>query len=71
MPVDVRHKSGTSRVVINQKLPPEIDDGFCSLGCFDFDSDGKVTIANQGTDGHVIIDAVQFLTANRKVAPGH
>ncbi|MFQ6131712.1 MAG: FAD-dependent oxidoreductase [Armatimonadota bacterium] len=62
-PVTVEHAGGSETVRVNQRRPPNLDDAFVSLGVFDFAADrpAVVTITNKGTDGHVIVDAVQFL----------
>lgn len=63
VPVIVHHEDGTSRILVNQQETPEHDDLFTSLGIFPFSS-GKsavVEIKAIETDGHVIVDAVQWL----------
>lgn len=61
--VTVHHLNGERTVSVNQKLKPPIDNLFVSLGVFDFgvDQPAAVAVSNQGADGHVIIDAVQWL----------
>lgn len=61
--VAVHHRGGDTLISVNQKVRPPIDDLFVSLGEFDFDADqaAAVVISNRGADGHVIIDAVQWL----------
>jgi hypothetical protein len=63
VPVVVQHAGGETPVPVNQKRQPPIDDLFVSLGKFDFtpDTPAAVTITNNGADGHVIVDAVQWL----------
>jgi hypothetical protein len=63
IPVTVQHRSGEKTISVNQKLKPPVDDLFVSLGEFDFDADqlAAVVVSNKGADGHVIIDAVQWL----------
>jgi len=59
--VDVAGK--TTPVAVNQRRTPPIDKAFVSLGQFDLPA-GKscrVTISNEEADGHVIVDAIQFL----------
>ena len=48
---------------MNEKQKPPIDDLFISLGVFEFNIDkpAAVVVSNQGTDGYVVIDAVQWL----------
>ncbi|WP_439630541.1 FAD-dependent oxidoreductase [Gemmata sp.] len=64
VPVAVTHKDGTASVTVNQQKPPPLAGQWVSLGTFEFEK-GKaatVTITNDGvTDGHVIVDAVQWL----------
>ena len=66
-PVEIVHAGGTKKIAVDQRAP-KIDDLFVSLGTFDFtpDKPATVTVSNAGTDGYVIIDAVQWLP----VAPG-
>jgi hypothetical protein len=63
VPVTVLHADGESIVVVNQKKKPGGKDNFHPLGIFRFESgkSGYVQISNEGTNGHVIIDAVQFM----------
>ncbi|MDC0291871.1 FAD-dependent oxidoreductase [Verrucomicrobiales bacterium] len=64
VPVTVIHGDGESTVVtVNEKNEPTIDGAFVSLGEFQFDDPkaATVTISNEGTDGYVVIDAVQWL----------
>jgi len=65
VPVEIVHAGGKKTVKVNQQKP-EIEDLFISLGTFDF-APGKasVTVFNTGTDGYVIIDAVQWLPASK------
>ena len=61
-PVTVAHADGKTVVKVNQKkAPPE--GAFLSLGVFRFERGkaGYVEVGNQDADGHVIIDAVQWL----------
>ena len=61
--VAVKHAGGVKQIVVNQRKPPPIDGLFLSLGTFRFDqaAPGIVTVSNEGTDGYVIVDAVQWL----------
>ncbi|MDF1813472.1 MAG: FAD-dependent oxidoreductase [Verrucomicrobiales bacterium] len=60
-PVKIAHAAGEDTVKVNQKKKPEIEDLFTSLGTWQFDKTGTVTITNKDTDGFVIIDAVRWL----------
>ncbi len=63
VPVTIDHQDGKTAVVVNQSLVPPIDGLFVSLGNFRFEANNTaaVTIETTDTDGHVIVDAVQFL----------
>jgi hypothetical protein len=63
VPVTVHGVSGDKRFTINQKLKPAPEGIFHVLGTFEFDAGkmGWVEISNAGTDGHVIVDAVQWV----------
>ena len=61
--VDIQHAGGTKSLRLNQRTPPPIDGITASLGEFDFAPDQLATVAisNEGADGFVVIDAVQWL----------
>ncbi len=61
--VRVFSADGEKTVVVNQREPPNIDGLWVSLGEYRFEKDGQafVLLTNEGADGHVIADAVQFL----------
>jgi hypothetical protein len=63
VPVTVFHAGGETTVTVDERKAPSIEGSFISLGTFDFAAgkDAAVVITNKGTDGHVIIDAVQWL----------
>lgn len=63
VPVIVTHAEGKTTLQVNQRLVPKIDKLFHSLGVFRFDKgkSGSVEVRNDGADGFVIIDAVQWL----------
>ena len=67
VPVAIHHAKGETKVLVNQKLKPNADGLFHVVGTFEFAAgkDGWVEIGNAGTDGHVIVDAVQWLPAKR------
>ncbi len=54
---------------IDQRAMPPIQDLWISLGNYRFEKDGQafVLISNEGADGHVIADAVQFLRADEAI----
>ena len=59
--VTVQHADGDSVVFVNQKL--EFKEPFTKLGSYRFDQSkpAAVVVSNEGADGHVVADAVQFL----------
>jgi hypothetical protein len=62
VPVTVRHVGGEARVTVDQREPGKIDGIAVSLGEFEFAAGpAEVRVSNAGTDGYVIIDAVQWL----------
>lgn len=62
VPVTIRSSDGETTVRVNQRKAPQ-HAPFESLGVFSFHADqpAVVTVSNDGTNGHVVIDAVQFL----------
>lgn len=60
--VIVHHADGETKVIVNQRKPAG-EKGLFPLGEFRFaaGNSGWVEIRNDGTDGHVIIDAVRWL----------
>ncbi len=63
VPVTVEGAEGRKTVTVNQKVAPPLDKAFVSLGTYRFtvDRPAVVTVSNEGTNGYVIIDAVQVL----------
>ncbi len=63
IPVTVFHADGEATVRVNQQEPPPFDGRFVSLGQFRFEANGfgYVLVSNDGTEGYVTADAVQFL----------
>lgn len=64
--VRVFSADGETLVTVNQKTPPPDDGIWIQLGKFRFEKDGAafVIVSNEGADGHVIADAVQFIPEN-------
>ncbi|MDB4537532.1 FAD-dependent oxidoreductase [Akkermansiaceae bacterium] len=63
-PVIITFENGSKKSSVNQQINPPIDHLFHSLGIFTFGETGSVTISNEGTNGHVIIDAVRWIPVN-------
>jgi hypothetical protein len=61
VPVVVHHRGGRAQATVNQRQAPPLDGLAVSLGTFEFGDSAVVEVSNAGTDGYVIIDAVQFL----------
>jgi hypothetical protein len=62
VPVVVYHADGRTEIRVDQKQTPPIRQLLIPLGTFRFgDQPAVVELSNQGTDGHVIADAVQFV----------
>jgi hypothetical protein len=53
---------------VDQRTTPPIDKLFLSLGTFRFEAgtSAVVEVSNEGVDGHVLVDAVQVLPADRE-----
>lgn len=64
--VTVFSADGEKTVSVNQQQAPSIDGRFVSLGQYRFEQNGQgfVIVSNEGTQGHVIADAVQFLSTD-------
>ncbi|MBL9115154.1 MAG: FAD-dependent oxidoreductase [Verrucomicrobiaceae bacterium] len=56
--VTITHSSGEKPLTVNLRASK---DGIHDLGTFDFNDQATVTITNEGTDGYVVIDAVQWV----------
>jgi hypothetical protein len=63
VPVTIHHAEGDSQVIVDQKQKPKGQNNLHWLGTFTFSAGTSnwVEMSNNNTDGHVIIDAVQFL----------
>jgi hypothetical protein len=60
-PVTVRGENGSKTMRVNQRDPEPVDGSWYELGVFAHDAATEVEIGNGDTDGHVILDAVQWL----------
>ena len=63
VPVTIHHADGEAKVLVNQKQKPAEKNNLRPLGVFRFEAGktGWLEIRNEGTTGHVIIDAAQWL----------
>ena len=71
VPILIDHQDGQTRQRVNQSKKPPIGGLFISLGRYRFEADNiaRVTIETEGTDGHVIVDAIQFLPLSPDAIP--
>ena len=63
VPVIIHHADGEKTVIVNQKQKPAEKNNLQPLGTFRFEKGktGWLEIRNEGTSGHVILDAAQWL----------
>jgi len=63
VPVTILHADGENVITINEREAPPIGGRFISLGQYRFEKDGQgyVLISTEGTDGYVVVDALQLL----------
>lgn len=62
VPVTIHAADGDKIVPLDQRSNAGDKAGFVSLGVYRFDTKkAKVTFSNEGADGYVVVDAVQFL----------
>ncbi|MEX2188197.1 MAG: DUF1553 domain-containing protein [Pirellulales bacterium] len=71
VPVTVFSADGEKTIRVNQQAAPPVDGHFVSLGQFNFEKTDQsfVLLANEGTTGHVIADAVQFIPIDELTEP--
>jgi hypothetical protein len=65
VPVTVESAEGKKSVTVDQRKKPTIEGTFVSVGTYAFEAgkDAVVTVRNDGTQGYVVIDAVQLVPA--------
>jgi hypothetical protein len=70
VPIKIFSADGEKEVLINQRQKPPEQGLWISLGTYRFEKAGQaiVLITNSGADGHVIVDAVQFLPKEAELA---
>ena len=63
MSVEILSAEGRAVVMIDQRRPPGDNGLLRSLGVYEFadDQPAAVIVSNKRSDGHVVIDAVQWL----------
>ena len=67
-PITVMHADGEQKIYIDQTNPPAILDTFTSVGVFRFEKIERdvVQITTEGTEGHVIADAIRLVAIENK-----
>jgi hypothetical protein len=70
VPVTVFSADGEKTLLVNMRELPAFDGRWISLGRYLCEAAGQnfVLVANEGTNGHVIADAVQYLPADKSAA---
>lgn len=65
VPVTIRHADGQAVATVNQRVPRPGQTDWIPLGTYRFvpDREAWIEVSNQGTDGHVIVDAIQLTPA--------
>jgi len=63
--VSILCSEGEKTARVNEREKPG-ENGFVSLGRFRFDTTATVTVSNTGTDGYVVVDAVQLVPESPK-----
>ncbi|TLD70944.1 DUF1553 domain-containing protein [Phragmitibacter flavus] len=63
VPIHIFHALGDQTIHVDQTQTPDIENRFVSLGTFTFEKDGDayLIISNEGTEGFVTVDLLQFL----------
>jgi hypothetical protein len=67
VPVEIFSAAGKKLVVVDMRKEPPLNRRFVSLGTYRFaaNEQSRVLISNEGTDGVVTADALQFLPVNK------
>ena len=71
VPVTIFSADGEKLVRVDMRYTPPIDGHFVSLGQFRFEQNnqGFVLVSNEGTQGFVTVDAVQFIPVEQLETP--
>ena len=59
-PVTVNASGGAKTIRIDQRRKPPVDGLFFPLGTFLLDENSTIVVGNAGTDGYVVVDALQL-----------
>ena len=71
VPITIVSVDGETQVTVNERKAPPILNQFAKLGEFAFSEKvpAEVVISNAETDGHVIVDGLQFVSIDDKDSP--
>jgi hypothetical protein len=71
--VTVFSADGDKAITVDEKQVPTLEGHFISLGQHNFEKNGQgfVVVSNEGANGHVTADAVQFLPAGSSTSGAH
>lgn len=63
VPVVIVHADGKADIRVNQRRSQQANQRYITLGTYRFEKDqpASVRVSNAGVDGHVVIDAVQWV----------
>jgi hypothetical protein len=61
VPVTIEHAGGVASARVDQRKVPGVEKVFVSLGAHAFGARAVVEISNAGTDGYVVVDAIQLV----------
>jgi hypothetical protein len=61
VPVSIEHAGGTATAQVNQRKSPDVEKVFVLVGTHEFGAKAVVEVSNAGTDGFVVVDALQFV----------
>ncbi len=61
VPVAIEHAGGTATAHVNQRKAPDVEKVFALVGTHEFGAKAVVEVSNAGTDGFVVVDALQFV----------
>ena len=64
-PITIRHADGETSLTIDQRKKPPIRRLFRPLGTFRLDEKSSLTVSNAGTEGYVVVDAVQMVRVDQ------
>ena len=61
VPITIEREGGPTTMKIDQRKAPDVEKVFVSLGVHAFGATAVVEISNAGTDGFVVVDALQLI----------